>query len=187
MAKVPLELRVLPLLQLSLTLRRDIAHDSPWPESTERTGASPQNSQPYGLGALGGGQPDEGSSAPGFGQQLRQYSRVAESLRDNLEFIQAGYHIGRYVTASVNTEAERERIKALYSSMKTTSELIDVSIHILPYLFYSNFDSFLMQAIVKHSQDKDQSFEDELKEATELNLFLSTQNQELAAKLIEES
>jgi hypothetical protein len=125
---------------------------------------------------------------------------VAESLWDNPEFIQADYHIGRYVTASVNTEAKRERIKALYSSMKTTSELVDVSIHILPYLFDLIFDSSLMQAIVKHSQDRDQflkvsikrmqetqTFEDELKEATELNLILSTQNQELVAKLTEES
>jgi hypothetical protein len=83
--------------------------------------------------------------------------------------------------------------------MKTTAELIDVSIHILPYLFDLNFNSS-MQAIVKHSQDKDQflkvsikrmqetqTFEDELKEATEMNLILSTQNQELAAKLSEES
>jgi hypothetical protein len=57
-----------------------------------------------------------------------------------------------------------------------------------------------MQAIVKHSQDKDQvlkvsikrmqenqTFEDELKEAIEMNLILSTQNQELATKLTEES
>jgi hypothetical protein len=36
----------------------------------------------------------------------REYSRVAKSLWDNPEFIQAGYHIEQYVTASVNTEAE---------------------------------------------------------------------------------
>jgi hypothetical protein len=84
--------------------------------------------------------------------------------------------------------------------MKTTVELFDVSTHILPYLFDLNFDSSSMQAIVKHSQDKDQvlkvsikrmqenqTFEDELKEAIEMNLILSTQNQELATKLTEES
>jgi hypothetical protein len=107
-------------------------------------------------------------------------------LWDNLEFIQAGYHIAQYVTASINIESEWKRIKALYSSMKTTSELIDVSLHILSYLFDLKFDS-LLHAIVKHSQDKDQflkvsikrmqetqTFEDELKEVTELNLILVT-------------
>jgi hypothetical protein len=54
--------------------------------------------------------------------------------------------------------------------------------------------------MVNHSQDKDhflkvaikriqetQTFEDELKEATELNSILFTQNQELEAKLPKES
>jgi hypothetical protein len=153
----------------------------------ERSGASLQNSQSYGLGAPGGRQPDECSSVPGSRKQLQQYSRVTESLWDNPEFIQAGYHIGRYVTGSVNTEAEQEWIKALYSSMKTTLELIDVSMHILSYLFDLKFDSSLIQVIVKHSRDKDQfskvsikrmqetqTFEDELKEATELNSILNT-------------
>jgi hypothetical protein len=110
--------------------------------------------------------------------------RITESSWVNLEFIQAGYHIGRYVIASVNIEAKQEWIKALYSSMKTTTELIDISMQILSYLFNLKFDS-LVQAIVKHYQDKDkflkvsikrmqenQPFEDELKEATKLNSIL---------------
>jgi hypothetical protein len=57
-----------------------------------------------------------------------------------------------------------------------------------------------MQAMVKQSQNKDQflkvaikrmevaqSFEDEVKEVGELNLILYAQNQELEAKLAEES
>jgi hypothetical protein len=57
-----------------------------------------------------------------------------------------------------------------------------------------------MQALVKHSQDKDQFlkvavkqmmetqiFEDELKEVSELNLVLLAQKHELEAKLAEES
>jgi hypothetical protein len=57
-----------------------------------------------------------------------------------------------------------------------------------------------MQALVKHSQDKDQFlkvaikqmqetqiFEDELKEVSKLNLVLLNQNQELEAKLAKES
>jgi hypothetical protein len=57
-----------------------------------------------------------------------------------------------------------------------------------------------MQALVKHSQDKDQFLkvaikqmtktwilEDELKEVSELNLILLTEKQELEAKLTKES
>jgi cell shape-determining protein MreC len=83
--------------------------------------------------------------------------------------------------------------------MKTTSELIDISMHILSYLSDLKFDSSV-QAIVKQSQYKDQFlkvsikrmqetqfFKDELKESTELNSFLYAQNQELEAKLAQES
>jgi hypothetical protein len=51
---------------------------------------------------------------------------VAESLWDNLAFIQAGFHIGQYVMAAVESEAKRENIKALFSSLETTSTQIKV-------------------------------------------------------------
>jgi hypothetical protein len=121
--------------------RRDTAHDLHWPDPTERSGASLLYSQLYGLGTPSGHQPGEGSSVPGSREQPRQYSCVTESLCDNPKFSQAAYHIGRYVIAPVNTEAQRERIKALYSSMKTISELINISMHILSYLFDLKFDS----------------------------------------------
>jgi hypothetical protein len=40
---------------------------------------------------------------------------------DNLDFIQAGFHIGQYVPASMNIEAEQENIKVLYSNLESTS------------------------------------------------------------------
>jgi hypothetical protein len=59
---------------------------------------------------------------------------------------------------------------------------------------------FLMQALVKHSQDKDQFpkvavkrmmetqvLEDELKEVSKINSVILAQRQELEAKLVEES
>jgi hypothetical protein len=59
---------------------------------------------------------------------------------------------------------------------------------------------FLMQALVKHSQDKDnflkvaikrltetRVLEDELKEVSKLNSVLISQREELEAKLVEES
>jgi hypothetical protein len=50
-----------------------------------------------------------------------------ESLWDNPEFIQAEFHIGLLVTAALDTEVDRKNIKALYSSLKSTSSQIDVS------------------------------------------------------------
>jgi hypothetical protein len=112
--------------------RRDAAHQSLGPSPTERQEASPQDPKSFRLGACGGLQVGGSSSKPRLEKQPRQYSRVVESLSDNPDFISAGYHIGRYVTVSMNTEAEREQIKALYFSMMTTSKLIDVSIYASP-------------------------------------------------------
>jgi hypothetical protein len=77
---------------------------------------------------------------PRLEKQLQQYLCVAESLWGNLDFIQAGFHIGRYVSASVNTQTEHEQIKALYSSMKTTSKLKDVSFYVPLYLLTLTFN-----------------------------------------------
>jgi hypothetical protein len=80
----------------------------------------------YGLGAPDGLHTGEGSSVPSFGTQPRLFSLVAESLWDNLDFIQTRFHIARYVTAVVDSEVERENIKALFSSLETTSTQIKV-------------------------------------------------------------
>jgi putative lipoic acid-binding regulatory protein len=96
--------------------------------------ASPISPMLYGLGAHGEPQPGEGSSVPRLEEQPRQYLRVAESMWDNPNFIQARFHVGRYVSASVNAQAEQEQIKALYTSMKTTSEVIELSFYAPSYL-----------------------------------------------------
>jgi hypothetical protein len=69
-----------------------------------------------------------------------------------------------------------------------------------PFTYWLKTDSFLIHEMVKDSQDKDQflkvvikrmreaqAFEDELKDLGELNSVLYAQNQELEAKLVEES
>jgi hypothetical protein len=69
-----------------------------------------------------------------------------------------------------------------------------------PFTFWLDFNLSPMQAMVKHSQDRDQflkvaikwmaetqSFEDELKGVSKLNLVLLAQNQELKDQLAEES
>jgi hypothetical protein len=90
----------------------------------------------------------------------------------------------------------------LYSSLKTTSDQIDVialAIHLIASPCHG-FDSFLTHALVKHSWDKDQFLMvaikrmtetqilmDELKEVGNLNSVLLKEKQELEAKLAEQS
>jgi hypothetical protein len=100
----------------------------------------------------------------------------------------------------VNTQAEQEQIKALYSRIRTTSELIDVSFYAPPYHFTLRFNPSLMQAVVKHSEEKDQflrlslkrmqetqMYENELQEAKKYNSVLFAWLQELEAKCVEEN
>jgi hypothetical protein len=63
--------------------------------------------QSYGLGAASGHQRGEGLSVPQSDEIPWQPSRVAESLWDNPEFIKAGFHLGKFVTASVENEDDR--------------------------------------------------------------------------------
>jgi hypothetical protein len=97
--------------------------------------ASPPSLQSHRLGDASGSQHGEGSSKPWPKEPPRQHSLDAESLWDNLDFIHAGFYIGRLVTTAVGIEADRENIKALYSSMQTTSAQIDVS-HRQPTLLH---------------------------------------------------
>jgi hypothetical protein len=48
-------------------------------------------------------------------------------LWDNPEFVQAEFHIDRFITAVVDAEADQENIEGLYASLKTTLAQIDVS------------------------------------------------------------
>jgi hypothetical protein len=104
----PTSTKGIPTSPSDASLCRDAAHQSPRTEPTKHPEASSQSHKSFGLGAPGEHQPGEGSSMPRFGKQPRQYSCVTESLWDNQDFIQAKFHIGRYVTAFMNTEAKRE-------------------------------------------------------------------------------
>jgi hypothetical protein len=48
-------------------------------------------------------------------------------LFDNPEFIQVGFHIGRFIKAAVDTEADRANTKARYYTLETASAHLDVS------------------------------------------------------------
>jgi hypothetical protein len=71
----------------------------------------PSSPQSFRLGAPSGLHTGKGSLVPSFRAQLRLFLRVVESLWDNPDFIQAGFHIGRFATAVVDSKAERENIR----------------------------------------------------------------------------
>jgi hypothetical protein len=89
---------------------------------------SPPSPQSYGLGSVGGYPLGCDSSVPCPEKQPWQYSRIAESLANNPEFIKAGFHIDRFITTAVDTEADRANIKALYSNLESASTCLNVSI-----------------------------------------------------------
>jgi hypothetical protein len=72
----------------------DTAHQFPRPKPTKHPEACSQSPKSFGQGAPGGRQPGEGSSVPRSRKQPRQYSHIVESLWDNPDFIQSGFHIG---------------------------------------------------------------------------------------------
>jgi hypothetical protein len=92
--------------------------------------ASPLSPWSYGLRAAGEYQHSEVSSVPQSEELPQQHSWVVESLRDNPEFIQARFHIRRFVTVTIDTKADRDGsdLLALHSSLKTTSAQIDGSV-----------------------------------------------------------
>jgi hypothetical protein len=57
-------------------------------------------------------------------------------------------HIGRFVTITVDTKANQEIMKALYSSLKTTSDQIDVSVQQL--ILLHPLDNDLTLCLCRH-------------------------------------
>jgi hypothetical protein len=72
-------------------------------------------------------------------KQPRQQSQDAESLWDNPEFIQVRFHIGRFITIVIDTEADQENIVALYSDLDSTSAQVDISTLETPYYTFSTW------------------------------------------------
>jgi hypothetical protein len=109
------------------TLSHNTVNISQMVDPTEMPDVIPLSPWSYGLRAPSGPHTCEGSSVPTSRAQLCLFSHVVESLWDNPDFIQAGFHISRYVTAAMDSKAERENIKALFSNVETTSSQIKVA------------------------------------------------------------
>jgi hypothetical protein len=52
---------------------------------------------------------------------MRTYSQVEESLANDLEFIKARFHIGRFITTVVDTEEDCVKMDTLYNDPKSAS------------------------------------------------------------------
>jgi hypothetical protein len=63
----------------------------------------------------------------------RRYSCVEESLANDPEFIKVGFHIGKFITTAVDTEAERANTDALYAELESASVWFNVSIFHLSF------------------------------------------------------
>jgi hypothetical protein len=71
------------------------------------------------------------------------------------KFIKAGCHLGTFITAIVNTEAEQANIQALQGNLDSALTRVNVSsAFILAYSFWP-LTNFLLQKIIKHSHGKD--------------------------------
>jgi hypothetical protein len=82
-----------PTCPSAVDMGRDATHQPSRPDPTEHQEASLWDPESFRLGAHGGPQDGEGSSMPRPEKQPRQYLCVVESMWDNPNFIQAGYHI----------------------------------------------------------------------------------------------
>jgi hypothetical protein len=61
---------------------------------------------------------------------------ITKSLTDNPKFIKARFHISRFITAAVDTEAERANTEVLQTDLASASTRIAVNIS-------SPYDSFM--------------------------------------------
>jgi hypothetical protein len=102
-----------------------------------RKKAAPPSPQSHGLGATGE-HPTKGDSTGAQDAHSPQSIRhVAESLTNDPNFIKVGFHIIRFVTTIVNTEAEKADIQALRSDLDSASLWINVNSSLL--FFFTAF------------------------------------------------
>jgi hypothetical protein len=106
---------------------------------------------------------------PRAGKAMRRYSQVEESPAKDLEFIKAGFHIGRFFTAAVDTEKDCTNKDTLYTDPEFALTRLNVStFHLTFYNYFCLvFTPFVMQNLMEHSRSKDQFLRVAIKRLTE--------------------
>jgi hypothetical protein len=74
---------------------------------------------------------------PRIEKPMQRYSCVEEFLANDPEFIKAGFHIGRFTTATVDTEVGCMNIGTLYTNLKSALTWFNVSIFHLTFCNHS--------------------------------------------------
>jgi hypothetical protein len=113
------------------------------PSKSRKKKMAPPSLWLHGLGTAGGTPSPSDSTLPSAESLPRVFSRVTDSLTKDLNFIKVEFHIRRFVTAAVNTEAGQSDIQVLQASLDSTSIQINVSIPLL----FSPYHSFLILAL----------------------------------------
>jgi hypothetical protein len=83
--------------------------------------------QAHGWGAAANAPIGEGSTWPWVEEVPQSSLQVTDSLAQDPNFIKVECHIGKYITTTVNTEAEQEDIQAVWSDLDSASLHINVS------------------------------------------------------------
>jgi hypothetical protein len=97
------------------------------PESAESANPSPPNNLSHGISSTSE-DPIGGDSAQPQPESLPwRTPLVSKTLSNNPDFIQAGFHIGRFITIVVDTKADHLNTEALQTKLKSTSTKINVS------------------------------------------------------------
>jgi hypothetical protein len=91
----------------------------------------------FGLGSIGGPSLGGGSSMPRMEKPTWRYSRVEESLSNDPKFIKVEFNIGRFISAVVDTEADRVNMDVLYIDLESASTWFNVSIFRLTFCNHS--------------------------------------------------
>jgi hypothetical protein len=97
------------------------------PKTAEFPKTTPPSPRSHRLGSAGG-VPLGGDSVWLLSQDTAQQTlRVVETLAKDPDFIKAGFHIGRFITTTVDTEADCPNNEALWMDLDSASTWINVS------------------------------------------------------------
>jgi hypothetical protein len=105
------------------------------PKPTESPKGPPPSPRSPGLRSAGGVPLSGDSAQPQLEGSFQRIPRVNETLAKDPDFIKAGFHIGRFITTAVNTEADHADIQALRNDLNSASTRINVSNFYLYFCF----------------------------------------------------
>jgi hypothetical protein len=102
-----------PLAKTTLNPCPIVATPCPSPAESPKEKTAPPGQQLHGLGWTGGAPSQGDSPQPGAETPPQMFSREVDYLAKDPDFIKAGFHNGRFMTAVVNTGVERIEIQVL--------------------------------------------------------------------------